>query len=56
MRQVAKQQEQERRTRARERVLHHREQVTRKVSQTCRFFGISRTPLSSRGLELDSRS
>jgi len=25
------------------RVLHHCEQVTRNVSQTCRFFGISRS-------------
>src|SRR5438093_2915458 len=39
----AKAREQERKARARLRVLHHYEQVTRKVSRTCRFFGISRT-------------
>jgi len=43
MRQTAKAREQERRAQARLRVLHHHEQVTRNVSQTCRFFGISRT-------------
>jgi transposase InsO family protein len=43
MRQAAKEQEQVRRARARLRVLRHHEQVTRNVSQTCRFFGISRT-------------
>jgi transposase InsO family protein len=35
--------ERERKVRARLRVLHHYEQVTRNVSRTCRFFGISRT-------------
>jgi transposase-like protein len=43
MRHAAKKREQERRARARLRVLHHFEQVTRNVSQTCRFWGISRT-------------
>jgi len=43
MKQTAKAKEQERRAQARLRVLHHHEQVTRNVSQTCRFFGISRT-------------
>jgi len=43
MSQVAKRREQERKARARLRVLHHHAQVTRNVSQTCRFFGISRT-------------
>src|SRR6516162_3935857 len=43
MKQTAKAREQERRAQARLRVLHHHEQVTRNVSQTCRFFGISRT-------------
>jgi transposase-like protein len=40
---AAKEQEQERRARARLRVIRHYEQVTRNVSRTCRFFGISRT-------------
>ena len=40
---ATKAREQERKARARLRVLHHYEQVTRNVSQTCRFFGISRT-------------
>jgi transposase-like protein len=40
---AAKAREQERKARARLRVLHHYEQVTRNVSRTCRFFGISRT-------------
>ena len=43
MRHAGKKREQERRARARLRVLHHFEQVTRNVSQTCRFWGISRT-------------
>jgi len=43
MKHTAKAREQERRAQSRLRVLHHYEQVTRKVSQTCRFFGISRT-------------
>jgi transposase-like protein len=40
---AAKEREQDRKARARLRVLHHCEQVTRNVSQTCRFFGISRS-------------
>jgi transposase-like protein len=40
---AAKAREQEHKARARLRVLHHYEQVTRNVSRTCRFFGISRT-------------
>jgi transposase InsO family protein len=40
---AGKAREQERKARARLRVLHHYEQVTRNVSRTCRFFGISRT-------------
>ena len=43
MSRAAKEREQGRKARARLRVLHHDEQVTRNVSQTCRFFGISRT-------------
>jgi winged helix-turn helix protein len=43
MSQAAKVREQDRKARARLRVLHHQEQVTRNVSQTCRFFGISRS-------------
>lgn len=43
MAQSAKERERERRARARLRVLHHWEHVTRNISQTCRFFGISRT-------------
>ena len=43
MSQAAKAREQDRKARARLRVLHHCEQVTRNVSQTCRFFGISRS-------------
>ncbi len=43
MSQAAKAREQDRKARARVRVLHHCEQVTRNVSQTCRFFGISRS-------------
>jgi transposase-like protein len=43
MSQAAKAREQNRKARARLRVLHHCEQVTRNVSQTCRFFGISRS-------------
>jgi transposase-like protein len=43
MSQAAKAREQDRKARARWRVLRHHEQVTRNVSQTCRFFGISRT-------------
>jgi len=37
---AAKAREQDRKARARLRVIHHYEQVTRNVSQTCRFFGI----------------
>ena len=40
---TARAREQEHKARARLRVLHHYEQVTRNVSRTCRFFGISRT-------------
>ena len=40
---AAKAREQDRKARARLRVLHHHEQITRNVSQTCRFFGISRS-------------
>ena len=43
MSQAAKAREQDRKARARLRVLRHHEQVTRNVSQTCRFFGISRS-------------
>jgi transposase InsO family protein len=43
MGQTAKVREQGRKARARLRVLRHHEQVTRNVSQTCRYFGISRT-------------
>ena len=43
MGQAAKAREQDRKARARLRVLRHHEQVTRNVSQTCRFFGISRS-------------
>jgi transposase-like protein len=43
MSQAAKAREQDRKARARLRVLHHCEQVTRNVSQTCRFFGLSRS-------------
>ncbi|HZP35385.1 MAG TPA: IS481 family transposase [Methylomirabilota bacterium] len=43
MGQTAKEREQGRRAQARLRVLRHYEQVPRNVSQTCRFFGISRT-------------
>lgn len=43
MSQAAKVREQDRKARARLRVLRHHEQVTRNVSQTCRFFGISRS-------------
>ena len=39
----AKEREQQRRAGTRLRVIHHYEQVTRNVSRTCRFFGISRT-------------
>lgn len=42
MSQAAEAREQDRKARARLRVLRHQEQVTRNVSQTCRFFGISR--------------
>ncbi len=40
MSQAAKAREQDRKARARLRVLRHHEQVTRNVCQTCRFFGI----------------
>jgi transposase-like protein len=43
MSQAAKAREQDRKARARLRVLRHHEQVTQNVSQTCRFFGISRS-------------
>jgi transposase InsO family protein len=43
MSRLAKEREQDRRARARLRVIRHYEQVTRNVSRTCRFFGISRT-------------
>ena len=43
MSQAAKAREQDRKARARLRVLRHHGQVTRNVSQTCRFCGISRT-------------
>ena len=43
MSQAAKAREHDRKARARLRGLHHYEQVTRNVSQTCRSFGISRT-------------
>ncbi len=43
MRQAAKELEQARKARARLRMIQHYEQVSRNVSQTCRFFGISRT-------------
>jgi hypothetical protein len=43
MKHTAKAREQERRAQCRLRVLHPYEQVTRNVSQTCWFFGISRT-------------
>ncbi len=43
MRQAAKELEQARKARARLRMIQHAEQVSRNVSQTCRFFGISRT-------------
>jgi len=43
MSQAAKELEQQRRAKARLRVIHHYEQVTRNVSRTCRFFGVSRT-------------
>ena len=43
MKHTGKARDQERRAQDRLRVLHHLEQVTRNVSQTCRFFGISRT-------------
>lgn len=42
MRQAARELEQTRRAKARLRMIQHYEQVTRNVSQTCRFFGISR--------------
>ena len=41
--QRAEEREQQGRVRARLRVIHHYEQVTRNVSRTCRFFGISWT-------------
>ncbi len=41
--QRAKEREQQRRALARSRVIRHYEQVTRNVSRTCRFFGISRS-------------
>ena len=40
---AAREREQDRRARTRLRAIHHYEQVTRNVSRTCRFFGISRT-------------
>ena len=43
MGQAAKERERDRKARTRLRVLRHYEYVTRNVSQTCRFFGISRT-------------
>ena len=43
MSQAAKAREHDRQARARLRVLHDCEQVTRNVSQTYRFFGISRS-------------
>ena len=43
MSQAAKAREQDRKARVRLRVLHRCEHVTRNVSQTCRFFGISRS-------------
>jgi transposase-like protein len=43
MGQTAKELEQQRRAKARLRVIHHYEQVTRNVSRTCRFLGVSRT-------------
>lgn len=43
MGQKAKEREQRRKARARLRVIHHYEQVTRNVCRTCRHFGISRT-------------
>jgi transposase-like protein len=45
---AAKAREQEHKARARLRVLDHYEQVTRNVSRTCRFFGISRTLFNRR--------
>ncbi len=44
--QVAKKWAQEHRARARLHMIQHYEQVTHNVSQTCRFFGISRTQFS----------
>lgn len=35
--------EQARKAKARLRAIHHYEQVTRNVSRTCRYFGVSRT-------------
>lgn len=43
MSRAAKAREQEHKARARLHVLHDNEQVTRNVTRTCRFFGISRT-------------
>jgi transposase-like protein len=43
MQQPARKWAQEHRARARLRMIQHYEQVTHNVSQTCRFFGISRT-------------
>jgi hypothetical protein len=41
----AKERERKRGAGARLRMLHHCEHVTRNISQTCRFFGTSRTIL-----------
>ncbi len=46
MQQPARTWPQEHRARARLRMIQHDEQVTHNVSQTCRFFGISRTQVS----------
>ena len=43
MRHRAKELEQARKAKGRLRMIQHYEQVTRNVSRTCRFFGISRT-------------
>jgi len=40
---TAREAEQIRRTKARLRIIQHYQQVTRNVSLTCRFFGISRS-------------
>jgi len=49
MRKAATEQEELRQAKARRRRIQHYEQVTHNVSQTCRFFGISRVKLQLNG-------